>query len=107
RLDRAGAARGIQIGGIEREGPMLEEAMRKRADLEEDARRCVTFIAGDMRAWRAEHPFDLVVAPCSSLSHLLTLDDQIAAWRCAWENLAPGGRFTVDLWMASLAAQAA
>jgi hypothetical protein len=56
---------------------------------------------GDMRAWRADRPFDLVVAPCSSLSRLLTLDDQIAAWRCAWEGLAEGGRFVVDLTMLS------
>jgi len=105
-LARAAAARGIQIVGLEREGPMLEEAMRKRAALEDHVRRCLTFMTGDMRAWRAEEAFDLVVAPCSSLSHLLTLDDQIAAWRCAWESLADGGRFVVDLTMPNLAAYA-
>jgi hypothetical protein len=47
-----------------------------------------------------------VIAPCSSLSHLLTLDDQIAAWRCAWNNLTDGGRFVVDLTMPNLAAYA-
>ncbi len=105
-LARAAAARGIQIVGLEREGPMLEEAMRKRGDLEEDVRRCVTFMTGDMRGWRAEQPFDLVIAPCSSLAHLLTLDDQIAAWRCAAESLAGGGRFVVDLTMPNLATYA-
>jgi hypothetical protein len=63
-------------------------------------------MTADMREWQAEQPFDLVVAPCSSLSHLLTLDDQIAAWRCAWDNLADGGRFVVDLTMPNLAAYA-
>jgi len=105
-LARAAAARGIGIVGLEREGPMLEEATRKRGGLEEDVRRCLTFTAGDMRAWRAERPFDLIIAPCSSLSHLLTLEDQIAAWRCAWNNLADGGRFVVDLTMPNLAAYA-
>ena len=105
-LARAAAASGSHIVGLEREGPMLEEAMRKRAELDDDARRCLTFIPGDMRAWRAEQPFDLVIAPCSSLSHLLTLDDQIAAWRCAWDGLADGGRFVVDLTMPNLAAYA-
>ena len=105
-LARAAAARGIHIVGLEREGPMLEEAMRKRAGLDDDARRCLTFMTGDMRAWRTEQPFDLVIAPCSSLSHLLTLDDQIAAWRCAWDSLADGGRFVVDLTMPNLAAYA-
>jgi SAM-dependent methyltransferase len=105
-LARAAATSGIQIVGLEREGPMLEEASRKRAELDEDVRRCLTFMAGDMRDWGAERPFDLVIAPCSSLSHLLTLDDQLAAWRCAWNSLADGGRFVVDLTMPNLAAYA-
>ena len=105
-LARAAAPGGSQIVGLEREGPMLDEAIRKRADLDNDVRRCLTFMTGDMRAWRAEQPFDLVIAPCSSLSHLLTLDDQLAAWRCAWNNLADGGRFVVDLTMPNLGAYA-
>jgi SAM-dependent methyltransferase len=105
-LARHAAARGIQVVGLEREGPMLEEASRKRAELDEAARGCLTFMTGDMREWRTEQPFDLVITPCSSLSHLLTLDDQIAAWRCAWDGLAAGGRFVVDLTMPNLAAYA-
>jgi len=105
-LARAAAARGTQIVGLEREGPMLEEACRKSVELDEETRGCLTFMSGDMRAWRAKEPFDLVIAPCSSLSHLLTLDDQIAAWRCAWQGLREGGRFVVDLTMPDLAAYA-
>jgi SAM-dependent methyltransferase len=105
-LARAAAARGIQIVGLEREGPMLDEAMRKRDALDDDARRCLAFMTGDMRAWRAEQPFDLVIAPCSSLSHLLSVDEQIAAWRSAWDSLVDGGRFVVDLAMPNLAAYA-
>jgi SAM-dependent methyltransferase len=101
-LARAAAGNGSQIVGLEREGPMLDEAMRKRAGLDDDVRRRLTFIAGDMRAWRADQPFDLIISPCSSLSHLLTLDDQIAVWRCAWDSLAAGGRFVVDLTMPNL-----
>src|ERR1051325_167338 len=105
-LARAAAAQGMQVVGLEREGPMLEEGSRKSAELDDEARRCLTFMPGDMRAWRAEQPFDLVIAPCSSLSHLLTLDDQIATWQCARNALAEGGRFVVDLTMPSLAAYA-
>ena len=101
-LARAAAARGIQVVGLEPEGPMLDEARRKVGELDADARRCLTFRTGDMRDWRADEPFDLVVAPCASLSHLLTLDDQVAAWRCAWDGLGDGGRFVVDLTMPNL-----
>ena len=100
-LARAAATRGIQVIGLEPEGPMLDEARRKCSDLDDDARRALTFITGDMRQWRAE-PCDLIIAPCSSLSHLLELDDQIAAWRSAFDNLNDGGRFVVGLTMPNL-----
>jgi hypothetical protein len=49
-----------------------------------------------------EAPFDLIITPCSSLWHLLTVDDQLAAWPSAHANLTPGGRFVADLTIASL-----
>ena len=105
-LAAAGAASGIQIVGLEREGAMLNEAHRKHAALGEDERRHLSFMTGDMRDWRTPEPFDLIIAPCSSLSHLLELDDQIAAWRCAFAGLSSKGRFVVDLTMPNLAAYA-
>jgi SAM-dependent methyltransferase len=105
-LARQAAAMGIEVVGLEREGPMLDEAVRKRAALERHEQRVLRFIEGDMRRWRASRPFDLIIAPCSSLSHLVDLDDQIAAWRCAFTHLSGGGRFVADLTMPNLAAYA-
>ena len=101
-LARAAAAAGVEVVGLERQGPMLEEARRKREALDASERACLTFVEGDMREWRARPPFDLIIAPCSSLAHLLELDDQLAAWRCAYESLTAGGRFVADLTMPSL-----
>jgi SAM-dependent methyltransferase len=105
-LARAAASSGIEVVGLEREGPMLDDACDKRAELDEHECACLSFVKGDMRNWRTAEPFDLIIAPCSSLSHLLTLDDQIAAWRCAFANLADGGRFVADLTMPNLAVYA-
>jgi SAM-dependent methyltransferase len=105
-LARAAAVVGSHVVGLEREGPMLDEAVRRLETLSPQERTCVCFQPGDMRDWRTPEPFDLVIAPCASLSHLLTLDDQIAAWRCAYENLTDGGRFVVDLAMPNLVAYA-
>ena len=69
-------------------------------------RDCLTFTTGDMRDWRTGTPFDLVIAPCGSLAHLLTLDDQLAAWRCTLDGLVAGRRFVVDLAMPNLPAYA-
>jgi SAM-dependent methyltransferase len=105
-LARAGAASSIEIVGLEREGPMLEAAYRKWAALDHTERASLSFLAVDMRDWHTPDPFDLVIAPCSSLSHLLTLEDQIAAWRCVFENLRNGGRFVAELTMPNLTAYA-
>jgi SAM-dependent methyltransferase len=97
---------GYEVVGLEIAETMLAEADRKRASLEADAQARVRFVRGDIRAWAADAPFDLVITPCSSLSHLLTLDDQLAAWQRTHDNLLPGGRFVADLTMANLAVYA-
>jgi protein-L-isoaspartate O-methyltransferase len=74
-LARLAAGSELDVVGLERGGPMLVEAWRKRAELTKPERRRVTFVEGDMRDWQGDTPFDLIIAPCSSLSHLLTLDD--------------------------------
>jgi len=89
-LVRLAASSELEVVGLEREGPMLHEARRKHAMLPESEQRRLSFVAGDMRDWRAPAPFDLIIAPCSALSHLLTLTDQVAAWRCAFEKREAG-----------------
>jgi SAM-dependent methyltransferase len=105
-LARAAAASGVEIVGLEREESMLEAAYLKRAALSDTERTCLSFIEADMRDWQTKDPFDLVIAPCSSLSHLLTLDEQIATWQCAYRNLRNGGRLVADLTMPNLATYA-
>jgi SAM-dependent methyltransferase len=100
------AGPGFEMVGLELADTMLGEAERKREALAPEERARVTFVKGDIREWKSDEPFDLVIAPCSSLSHLLTLDDQIAAWSCARANLREGGRFVADLTMPNLPAYA-
>ena len=52
-LARAAAALQIEIVGLEREGPMLEEARRKAAALDDGERAGLSFLAADraMGAW--------------------------------------------------------
>ena len=101
-LARMAPALDNEIVGVELAETMFGEAERKRDELDPEERRRVTFVRGDIRGWRSDVPFDLIIAPCSSLSHLLTLDDQLSAWRSAHANLTPGGRFIADLTMANL-----
>lgn len=88
--------------GLEIADPMLEAANEKKAALSAEAQQRLTFVRGDVRDWRSDSPFDLIITPCSSLSHLLTIDDQLATWTRAFNNLRDGGRFVADLSMPNL-----
>lgn len=101
-LAEAGAKRGFEVVGLELVPEMLEAARQKAEGASPATRERLTLAEGDMRSWRAEQPFDLILTPCSSMCHLLTLEDQLAAWRTAYENLKPGGRLVVDVTMADL-----
>lgn len=105
-LAEAGAQDGFEVVGLELVPEMLAAAREKREAAGPAARERLTLLEGDMRAWQAEQPFDLIVTPCSSMCHLLALDDQLAAWRQAYDNLVPGGRFVVDVVMGDLGAYA-
>ncbi len=84
-----------QVTGCELSAEMLSSARDK------DDARLVEWHEGDVREWRSDAPFDLIISPCASLSHLLQLDDQLAAWRTAAVNLRSGGRFVVAEVMAN------
>lgn len=101
-LAQLGASQGFHITGLELVPEMLEAAHKKSEAAEPCLREHLTLLQGDMRTWRTEHCFDLIITPCSSLCHLLTLEDRLAAWRNSYYNLLPGGRFIVDVTMPNL-----
>lgn len=103
-LVEAGDAHGYDVVGLELVPEMLEAARERSKTVSPAVRKRLKLLKGDMREWRSEEPFDVIVTPCSSMCHLLTLEDQLAAWRCAYDNLAPGGRFIVDVTMADMGA---
>ena len=101
-LAEARHAREFAVVGIELVPEMLDIAQQKRSKAAVATQDCLTLLEGDMRTWKAEQPFDLILTPCSSMCHLLTLEDQLASWRQSYDNLVPGGRFVVDVRMADL-----
>ncbi|RYG30032.1 MAG: class I SAM-dependent methyltransferase [Burkholderiales bacterium] len=83
------------VTGLELSSEMLDSARSK------DGAARVEWLEGDIRSWKAPEPYELIISPCASMSHLLTLEDQLAAWRCTYSNLSPGGRFIVAEVMAN------
>ena len=105
-LAESGHKHGFDVVGLEIIPEMLKAAEDRRAEAPAEIQRRLTLIQGDMRHWKADEPFDLILTPNSSMCHLLLLEDQIKAWSQARENLAPGGRFVVEVSMPDHAAYA-
>ena len=94
----------LRITGIDLSDDMLAQAEAKIAGLPATCRARVRLLKQDMRTFCMDPPVDLVIVPCSTMAHVLDLDDQLAVWRAARASLVPGGRFVVDLTMPNLTA---
>jgi SAM-dependent methyltransferase len=105
-LAEEGARSGFSVVGLDSEANMLKQARDKAAHMPVPARKGLKLVHGDMRKWHGREPFDLIVVPCASISHLLDLQDQLDVWRQAFQNLAPGGRFVVETVMPNFSAYA-
>lgn len=101
-LARALAEFGGELTGLDRSREMLEASVEKAKKSPCPAAAGIRWVEADMRTWRSPEPFDLVLCPCASASHLLGLEEQISAWRAVHRNLAPAGRFLVAEQMANL-----
>ena len=103
-LAREGVRQGFAVVGLDNEVEMLRKAEESRAQTDEESRGRLSYVKGDMLTWRADTPFDLILIPCGSLSHILELEDQIRLFRRCYENLRFGGRFVVEVMMPNMAA---
>ncbi len=97
-------AQNLRITGVDLAEEMLGEAEEKLSELPEAGRACVQLLKEDIRHFIATPAVDLVIVPCSTLAHVLELEDQLLVWRAAYASLRPGGRFVVDLTMPNLGA---
>ncbi len=105
-LAEEGARSGFSVVGLDSEANMLKQGRDKARRMPAAARKQLKLVHGDMRKWRGREPFDLIVVPCASITHLLDLNDQLDVWRQAFQNLAPGGRFVVETVMPNFSAYA-
>lgn len=89
------ARRGVQVTGLEPSARMIDKA-------HERARRDglnLNFVQGDMRTFRLEERFPLIIAPFNALMHLYALNDQLDAMTNICAHLPPGGQFVFDLYL--------
>ena len=89
------ARRGFQITGVDVSPAMLAIARGRLQEAGLEGR--VRLVQQDMRALDLGGRFNLAFALVNSFSHMLTLDDQLAALAAVRRHLEPGGILILDL----------
>lgn len=92
-LARLGQAHGYSLTGLEPEPAMLAYAQARSREEGVDLR----FIGGDIRSLDLPDRYDMILLPYGAAHHLLSLDDQLAAWGNVRRHLTPRGLFCIDL----------
>ncbi len=91
------AEAGFEVVGLDKSGPMLERAEKKRAFVPIKARERATFVQGDMTDFTLDRSFGLAVAPFRAFQSLLTPESQRRSLQCVYRHLQPGGLIALHL----------
>ncbi|HMD04760.1 MAG TPA: class I SAM-dependent methyltransferase [Candidatus Binatus sp.] len=81
-----GARSGFSVVGLDSEATMLKLARDKARSLSTSARKRIRLVQGDMRKWHGRELFELIIVPCSSITHLLEMRDQLEVWRARFRT---------------------
>jgi SAM-dependent methyltransferase len=96
------ARHGVDVVGVDRSRPMLDDVRRRLASEPPEVRRRVRLVRGDMRGVRLARRFPLVVCTFNTALHLYTRADVERFFARVHAHLLPRGRFVVDLSMPPL-----
>ena len=95
RVSLAIAELGIPVTAIDLSPRMLEVARRKAVG--RGLEKSCLFYHGDMRSFKLEQQFPLIVIPFRSFQSLLTIEDQRSALMAAKMHLLPSGKLIFDV----------
>lgn len=86
------AKEGTFVVGLDRSPEMLVIARQKSVNVD-----CISWVEADMRSFKLDKIFDLVMIPSHSFQNLNNADDQVSCIECTWCHLKPGGLLLVHL----------
>lgn len=89
------ARRGADVTGLEPSGRMIARAKQRAAEGGLD----LNMVQGDVKTFRLEQRFALVIAPFNALMHLYTPNEQLQALENLHAHLQPGGGLAFDLYL--------
>ena len=91
------ARKGIEIHGVDNSPPMLRVLRQTLAREVPEVRQRVTMQEGDMRSFRLDNKFPLVMIPFRPMQHMFTVQDQVAALTTAAAHLTDDGILAFDV----------
>ena len=90
------ARAGHPVTGVDSSPEMLIRARKNAAREPEDVRRRITIRKGDMRRFKLDQRFNLILIPFRGFLHMMTADDQKEALRNFHRHLADEGRLIIS-----------
>jgi SAM-dependent methyltransferase len=91
------AEEGIAIDGVDSSPAMLTQLQRKLAQQSQGIRELVSISPGDLRSYRSERKYPLVIIPFRPLQHMHSVEDQVTALKTAAFRLASDGVLALDV----------
>ena len=91
------AREGIAIHGVDISAAMLNVLREKLPREPKDVRELVSVAEGDLRSFRSNQEYPLVIIPFRPLQHMYTVEDQLAALKTAAFHLQDNGILAFDV----------
>ena len=91
------ARKGIEICGVDNSLHMLDVLKENLAREPDEVRQRITLQEGDMRTFRLNQKFPMVMIPFRPMQHMFTVEDQVAALRTAAAHLTDQGTLAFDV----------
>jgi SAM-dependent methyltransferase len=92
------AEKGYAMTGVDMSEEMIAVARQAADRIGSEKPGPPTFYQGDIRSFRLDQKFDVVISLFHVMSYQTTNDDFIAAMQTARDHLKPGGIFIFDFW---------
>jgi SAM-dependent methyltransferase len=90
------AKKGFKVTGLELNDDMINICKDKLQAEDEEIRDNVRLIKGDMTEFNLGEKFDLIIAPCNVINHLISLDSLERTLNCVKDHLDENGTFIID-----------
>lgn len=91
------ARAGFQVTGIDSSDDMIARCQHKLGFEDESVRSRVTIVRQDVTRFRLDKQFDLIIAPCNFINHLVEPTSVIQTLRNVKRHLKPSGVFIMDV----------